>query len=96
MSAELIFVAPDELIAGDRVLVGAFLRTVITTQPDLGRPGILLVNHDGGTMPVAFDTDVQIAPNPQLGECDDQPVDAAGSWDGEEENSGPISHSRST
>jgi hypothetical protein len=74
MSAELFYVAPDELVAGDRVLVGAFLRTVISTQPDLDRPGILLVNHDGGTYSVCFETDVQIAPNASLGECDELPV----------------------
>lgn len=93
--SELIWVSADEVIAGDRVAVpssdaaGGGLRTVITTQPDLDRAGVLLINHDGGTYAVAYDSDVQIAPNPAMGECDAIPAAATQSPD-----SAPVSHVR--
>jgi hypothetical protein len=87
----LIWVSADEVIAGDRVFADGSLRTVITVQADLDRPGTLLINHDSGTYATPYERDVQIAPNPHLGECDDLTACTAQSRDEQ-----PVSHVRAT
>lgn len=89
---ELIWVSADEVIAGDRVAVPGFgLWTVVSVEPNLDVPGNLLIQCDRGTYEEAYDKDVQIAPNPALGECDQMPT---GPTVAKSDDAGPVSHVR--
>jgi hypothetical protein len=73
---ETIYVAADEVIAGDRIQVGDSpeLHVVTSVEQNADVPGNVLIHYDGGTYEVAYERDVRIAPNPDMGECDVRPT----------------------
>jgi hypothetical protein len=73
---EMIWVTADEVIEGDRIRVGDSLElhTVTSVEPNHDVPGNILINYAGGTYEIAYERDVRIAPNPDMGECDVRPL----------------------
>lgn len=69
---DLIWIAADEVVTGDRIVVPSLplgeLATVLDVEPNLDVPGNLLIQFDGGTYEVGYETQISAAPNPAIGE----------------------------
>lgn len=65
----LIWVQADEVVEGDRIVLADDTMASVTAVEyhfDGSAAGYTHFNFDGGTHVVAFDADVQVAPNPAI------------------------------